>query len=93
MPYAQSWLQLEEATGGRAILKGSVAEIRGMNDALIQALLPQLPKPSENVESKDGQADGVPYRLYWPKGATSELPTAIWSKFYRPHIHRFLHLT
>lgn len=50
-----------------------------MADALAQALLPQLPKPSENVESKDGDVDGIGYRLYWPKSASGPLPTAIWS--------------
>ena len=86
MPYNQSWLDLEKASGGRAILKGSVQDIRAMNDALTQALLPQMPKPSENVECKDGETDGIKYRLYWPKGATSDLPTAIWSEYPRLHV-------
>jgi versiconal hemiacetal acetate esterase len=79
MPLAHSWLDLEKASGGRAILKGSPEEIKAMYDGLVQALLPQLPKPSENVESKDGDVDGIRYRLYWPKGASGSLPTAIWT--------------
>ncbi|KAK5129326.1 hypothetical protein LTR08_003584 [Meristemomyces frigidus] len=50
-----------------------------MDAAFTQTLLQQMPKPSGNVECKDGEVDGVKYRLYWPKGATSELPTAIWA--------------
>jgi len=79
MPLAQSWLDLEKASGGRAILKGTPDEIKAMYAGLVASLLPQLPKPSENVESKDGEIDGVKYRLYWPKGTKGGLPTAIWT--------------
>ncbi|KAK0277449.1 hypothetical protein LTR91_006080 [Friedmanniomyces endolithicus] len=58
---APSWLELEKASGGRAILKGSPEDIRGMYSGLLQALAPQMPKPSENVETKNGEVDGVKY--------------------------------
>ncbi|KAK3678138.1 Telomerase-binding protein [Recurvomyces mirabilis] len=79
MPLDQSWLDLEAASGGRAILKGSPEEIKAMYAGLVAALAPQFPKPSENVESKDGEVDGIKYRLYWPKNASGSLPTAIWT--------------
>ncbi|KAK5111823.1 Telomerase-binding protein [Meristemomyces frigidus] len=79
MPLAQSWLEVEKASGGRAVLKGTPEEIKTMYNQLVGALLPQYPKPSENVESKDGEVDGIKYRLYWPKTATDALPTAIWT--------------
>lgn len=81
MPLAQSWLDLEKASGGRAVLKGTPDEIKAMHNGLVESLLPHLPKPSENVESKDGDVDGIGYRLYWPKSASSALPTAIWGEY------------
>lgn len=61
------------------VLGGSIENIRAQYDQLIQMLLPQLPKPSENVESKDGEVDGVKYRVYNPKGVSGPLPIAIWT--------------
>ncbi|KAK3113876.1 hypothetical protein LTR53_008393 [Teratosphaeriaceae sp. CCFEE 6253] len=77
--YAPSWLALEQALGGRMILKGSIEEIRAQYDGLIAVLIPLLPKPSENVVSEEGEVDGVKYRLYWPKGTKGELPTGVWT--------------
>ncbi|KAK5712621.1 hypothetical protein LTR17_017874 [Elasticomyces elasticus] len=78
--YAQSWLELEKASGGRATMGGSPEDIRGMYAALGAALAAQMPPPSENVESKDGDVDGIKYRTYWPKGTTEALPIAFYSR-------------
>ena len=90
MPYKQSWLDLEAASGGRTTIKGLVKEIRAMYNALEQSLMPRLPKPSENVESSDGEIEGIKYRLYWPKGTTEALPTGMWSKRQTEKITLFL---
>ena len=79
MSYKQSWLDFEKAAGGRIVLAGSPEDIKKQYDDLVQMLLPQLPKPSENVESKDGEVDGVKYRVYNPKGASGALPIAVWT--------------
>ncbi|KAK5189348.1 Telomerase-binding protein [Exophiala xenobiotica] len=81
MTYAQSWLELEKSMGGRMVLKGSAEEIRAQTEQLIQILLPQLPPPSDAVESKDGEVDGIKYRLYTPKEASKQgpLPVGIWT--------------
>ena len=52
-----------------------------MNDQLIEMLIPLLPKPSDAVESKDGEVDGVKYRLYTPTEAAKSgpLPVGIWT--------------
>ncbi|PPJ52349.1 hypothetical protein CBER1_09847 [Cercospora berteroae] len=75
--YSKSWLQWEEASGGRAILHGSPAEIKGMYDALVQALLPLLPAPSENVAVQEGDVDGIKYRVYTPKSSKGGLPIGV----------------
>ena len=63
------------------VLHGSPEEIRGMYDQLVAMLLPQLPPPSDAVESKDGEVEGIKYRLYTPKEASKSgpLPVAIWT--------------
>ncbi|KAK4543517.1 Telomerase-binding protein [Oleoguttula mirabilis] len=61
MPLAQSWLDMEKASGGRAVLKGTPDELKAMYGQLVASLLPQYPKPSENFESKDGDVDGIKY--------------------------------
>jgi versiconal hemiacetal acetate esterase len=68
MPLAKSWLDWEEAAGGRAILKGTPEEIKGMYDQLVQALIPMMPAPNENVDVVEGDVDGIKYRTYTPKG-------------------------
>lgn len=83
MPYQQSWLDLEKSMGGRMVLHGSIDELRAMDQQLIAFLLPQLPKPSENVVSKDGEVDGIKYRVYNPKGQSGPLPVGIWSRLPR----------
>ena len=62
-------------------MKGSIKEIRDMTDGLVAMLLPQLPPPSDAVESKDGDVDGVKYRVYVPKEASKKgpLPVGIWT--------------
>ncbi|EMC91855.1 hypothetical protein BAUCODRAFT_307726 [Baudoinia panamericana UAMH 10762] len=79
MPLAQSWLDFENSVGGRSQLKGTPEEIRAQYDGLIQALMPLYSAPSDAVESKDFDADGVKVRGYWPKGTTGELPAGIWT--------------
>ncbi|KIV82066.1 hypothetical protein PV11_04202 [Exophiala sideris] len=81
MSYAQSWLDLEKELGGRMVMHGSADELRAMYDQLVAMLLPQAPKPSDAVESKDGEVDGIKYRLYSPKEAAKQgpLPVAIWT--------------
>lgn len=79
MSYKQSWLDLEAGMGGRLVLAGEPSDIKAQYDQLIQVLLPQLPKPSENVESKDGEVDGVKYRVYNPKGESGPLPIGVWT--------------
>jgi len=61
------------------VLAGSPADIKQQYEDLVAMLMPQMPKPSENVESKDGDIDGVKYRVYNPKGASGSLPIAIWT--------------
>lgn len=79
MSYKQSWLDLEKSLGGRFALGGSPTDIKKQYDDLVAMLLPLIPKPSENVESKDGDVDGIKYRVYNPKGASDALPIAIWT--------------
>ena len=77
----ESWLELEKAMGGRAVLRGGPQEMRAQYDGLVQLLLPHYPAPSENVESKDGDVDGIKYRIYTPKSNKGGLPIGIWSKW------------
>jgi len=77
--YAPSWLAWEAASGGRATLKGSVAEMRAMNEQMMQALLPMMPPFPENVNVEEKTVDGVPVRIYTPKNASGPLPVAIWT--------------
>ncbi|KAL2441696.1 Versiconal hemiacetal acetate esterase [Exophiala dermatitidis] len=81
MSYTESWIELEKNLGGRMCLHGTPEEIRGQYEQLVQLLLPQLPQPSDAVESKDGEVDGIKYRLYTPKEASKQgpLPVGIWT--------------
>ena len=38
-----------------------------------------MPKPSENVTSRDGDVDGVKYRVYNAKGTSDKAPIFIWT--------------
>jgi versiconal hemiacetal acetate esterase len=60
---------------------GSVEELRAQYAQLGQMLLPQLPPPSDAVDTSDGEVKGVKYRLYTPKEAAKKglLPVAIWA--------------
>ena len=60
-------------------MKGSPEEIKGMYDALVQALIPMMPAPSENVDITEGDVDGIKYRTYTPKGENGPFPIAIWT--------------
>jgi len=60
-------------------LKGTPDEIKGMVDQLVQALIPMMPAPSENVDVKEGDVEGVKYRIYTPKGEDGPFPIAIWT--------------
>ena len=74
MGYAKSWLDWEEASGGRATLKGSVADIRGMYDGLVAALIPMMPAMPEGVDVVEGDVDGIKYRTYTPQGVDGRFP-------------------
>jgi versiconal hemiacetal acetate esterase len=60
---------------------GTPEEIKGQYDQIVALLLPQLPAPSDAVDSKDGEVEGIKYRLYTPKEAAKSgpLPVAIWT--------------
>ena len=79
MPLAKSWLDWEEASGGRAILKGTPEEIKGMHDQLVQALIPMMPAPNENVDVTEGEHEGIKYRTYVPKEGNGPFPIAVWT--------------
>src|ERR1700710_736335 len=63
------------------VMHGSPEEMRALTDQLVAMLMPQLPPPSDAVESKDGETEGIKYRLYTPKEAVKSgpLPVAIWA--------------
>jgi versiconal hemiacetal acetate esterase len=81
MSYAPSWLKLEESLGGmRPVLRGGPQEMRAQVDALTQMLLPLYPPPSENVDVKEGDVEGIGYRLYTPKGNKGGLCLGLWGE-------------
>ena len=63
------------------VMHGSPQDLRNMYDQLVAMLLPQLPPPSDAVDAKNGDVDGIKYRLYTPKEASKSgpLPVAIWT--------------
>jgi versiconal hemiacetal acetate esterase len=83
MPLAQSWIHFEKASGGRITPSGTPEEIRATYQAMLDASLQQRPPPSPNVEARDGEVNGIKYRLYWPKDADRSLPTAIFSMIFQ----------
>lgn len=81
MPLRESWLELETAMGGRAVLHGTVPEMRATFGGIHQMLQPLYPSASGNVDAKDGDVDGIKYRVYTPKDhRTGGLPLAMWSE-------------
>ena len=52
-----------------------------MNDQLIEMLLPQIPPPSDACEVREGDVDGIKYRVYIPKEASKQgpLPVGVWT--------------
>ena len=79
MPLAESWLNWEQMAGGRATLKGSAEEIKAMYNQLVEALIPMMPAPNENVDVVEGDVDGIKYRTYTPKEGDGPFPIAIWT--------------
>lgn len=59
------------------MLKGTVEEIRKAFDDLTAMLLPQIPKPSEAVSTKDSEVDGIKYRVYTPVEASKSGPLPV----------------
>lgn len=80
--YAQSWLDWEAMSGGRAALHGSPEEIRAAYVGLVQALAPMSPPFTENVDFKDADIEGVKVRIYTPKGVSGLLPVVSVSRWY-----------
>ncbi|KAF4771277.1 hypothetical protein N7455_011937 [Penicillium solitum] len=72
--YAESWLQLEAATGGRVALQGDVSNIRAQFAGLFAALSPGYLAPTDAVVVTNGNAQGVGYRIYTPQSGTTSGP-------------------
>lgn len=89
MPLAESWLKWEEMSGGRAILKGSIEDIRGQFDGLVQALIPMMPPMPEGTNIVEGNVDGIKYRTYTPKEGNGPFPIALCERLspYRTRLH------
>ncbi|KAH7080861.1 carboxylesterase [Paraphoma chrysanthemicola] len=81
MSYTQSWKDFEKASGGRTVLHGTPQEIRAIDANSAALLAPLLPPPSDATESRDGEVEGIKFRLYTPKEASKQglLPVAIWT--------------
>ena len=62
-------------------LKGTPEEIRAQVDQLVQMLIPQMPAPNDACDVKEGDVEGIKYRLYTPKEAAKSgpLPVGIWT--------------
>ena len=73
--------QLEEALGGRTALKGTIEELRQQFTDLLTALAPLYPPPTDAVSTKDGDVDGVGYRIYTPVEAakSGSLPVGLYT--------------
>ncbi|KIA75484.1 carboxylesterase [Aspergillus ustus] len=77
--YADSWLQLEAAAGGRAVFQGTVSEIRAQFAGLFTAVSQWYPPASDAVHVTDGAINDVPYRVYTPSpsNATGARPIGV----------------
>jgi versiconal hemiacetal acetate esterase len=59
---------------------GTAEELRAQYTQLQEMLRAQLPPPSDAVDTKDGEVDGIKCRLYTPKEASKQgpLPVTLW---------------
>jgi versiconal hemiacetal acetate esterase len=80
MSLSESWLGLEAATGGRQPMRGPPHDARAKFAGLIQMLAPFFPPPSGNVETRNGDVDGIGYRIYTPKEHNGSLPLVVFSE-------------
>lgn len=73
--------QLEEALGGRTALKGTPEELREQYAGLLGMLAPLYPPPTDAVSTKDGDVDGIGYRIYTPVEAAKggALPVGLYT--------------
>jgi versiconal hemiacetal acetate esterase len=76
LPHANP-LQLEEVLGGRTALKGTAEEFRAQFDGLLGMLAPLYPPPTDAVSTKDGDVDGIAYRIYTPVAASKSGPLPV----------------
>lgn len=80
MVYKSSWLELENAVGGRSTIAGSPAEIKARSAAMRPWLKQLQPEPSNAVRTWEGEVEGIRYRVYRPVLAvTTILPLGIWA--------------
>ncbi len=63
--------------GTRPCLKGSIEEIKQQFNDLVAMLAPSMPPKSPAVEAKDGEVDGVKYRVYTPVDAAKSGPLPV----------------
>jgi hypothetical protein len=61
-------------------MRGPPHEARAKFAGLIQMLAPLFPSLSGKVETRNGNVDGVGYRIYIPKEYNGSLPLVIFSK-------------
>jgi hypothetical protein len=59
------------------VFQGTVEEIRAGYNGLLAMLAPQIPKPSDAVSTKDGEVDGIKYRVYTPIEASKSGPLPV----------------
>lgn len=80
MSYKKSWLDVEEALGGRSTIAGTPAEIKARSRASKAYLERWIPKRADAVEVTEGEVKGVGYRKYRPAEAPMKpLPVGIWA--------------
>jgi versiconal hemiacetal acetate esterase len=82
MSYKKSWLDLEEALGGRSTIAGTPAEIKARSLVLKAYLERSIPKQADTVRITHGEVEGVRYRMYRPaetERPPKPLPVGIWA--------------